>query len=92
MPLFRTMKVYEIREMTPMSFNSQIRISGAKVNKVQGLPWWSSGQDFMLPVQGAQVQFLVRELDPHATSKSLHASTKIPNATTKKTQSNQINK
>ena len=78
MPLFRTMKVYEAREMTPMSFNSHIRISGAKVNKVQGLPWWSSGQDFMLPVQGAQVQFLVRELDPHATSKSLQASTKDP--------------
>ena len=72
------MKVYETREMTLISFNSQIRISVAKVNKVQGLPWWSSGQDFMLPMQGAQVQLLVRELDPHVTSKSLHASTKDP--------------
>ena len=29
-----------------------------------GLPWWSSGQDSMLPVQGSQVLSLVRELDP----------------------------
>ena len=72
------MKVYETREMTLISFNSQIRISVAKVNKVQGLPWWSSGQDFMLPMQGDQVQLLVRELDPHVTYKSLHASTKDP--------------
>ena len=30
----------------------------------QGLPWWSSGQDSKLPMQGAQVPFPVRELDP----------------------------
>ena len=30
----------------------------------QGLPWWSRGQDSELPVQGAQVRSLVRELDP----------------------------
>ena len=31
----------------------------------------------MLPMQGAWVQFLVRELDPtYATTKSLHAATK----------------
>ena len=29
-----------------------------------GLPWWASGQDSKFPMQGAQVQFLVRELDP----------------------------
>ena len=29
-----------------------------------GLFWWSSGQDSALPVRGAQVQSLVRELDP----------------------------
>ena len=27
-------------------------------------PWWSGGEEAMLPVQGAQVQSLVRELDP----------------------------
>ena len=31
---------------------------------VKGLPWWSSGWDSMLPVQGTQVQSLVTELDP----------------------------
>ena len=29
-----------------------------------GLPWWSSGWDSLLPVQGARVRSLVRELDP----------------------------
>ena len=28
------------------------------------LPWWSSDWDSMLPMQGAQVQLLVGELDP----------------------------
>ena len=28
----------------------------------KGLPWWSSGQDFLFPMQGAWVQSLVREL------------------------------
>ena len=31
----------------------------------QGLPWWSSGSDFVLPLQGAWVRPLVRELRPH---------------------------
>ena len=44
---------------------------------VSRLPWWSSGYDSMLPMQGTQVQSLVRELDPHAATK---------------TQCNQINK
>ena len=30
----------------------------------KGLPWWNSGQDSELPVQGAWVQSLVRKLDP----------------------------
>ena len=34
----------------------------------QGLPWWSSGQDSKLPMQGAQVLFPVRELDPTCPS------------------------
>ena len=29
-----------------------------------GLPWWSSGWDSELPMQGAWVRSLVRELDP----------------------------
>ena len=32
--------------------------------KSQGLPWWHSDQDPTLPMQGAQVQSMVRELDP----------------------------
>ena len=34
------------------------------IKKWLGLPWWSSGWDFTLPVQGAWVRSLVRELDP----------------------------
>ena len=34
--------------------------------------------DSVLSMQGAQVQSLVRKLDPHATTKSLHAATKAP--------------
>ena len=29
-----------------------------------GLPWWSRGQDSMLPAQGAQAQPLIRRLSP----------------------------
>ena len=30
----------------------------------QGLPWWSSGQNSMLAMQGLGIQSLVRELNP----------------------------
>ena len=30
----------------------------------KGLPWWSSGQDSIFPMQGAQVPSLGRKLDP----------------------------
>ena len=30
--------------------------------KAQAIPWWSSGQDSVLPLQGTWVQSLVREL------------------------------
>ena len=44
----------------------------------EGLPWWSSGQDSKLPVQGAQVWSLVRELDPACCyQKVLSAASKI---------------
>ena len=39
-------------------------VSGDKKKAVWGLPWWSSGWDSVLPVQGSWVQSLVRELDP----------------------------
>ena len=29
---------------------------------IVGVPWWSSGEDSMLPPQGAQVQSLVQEV------------------------------
>ena len=47
---------------------------------IQGLPWWRSGQDSMLPVQGARVQSLVRELDPMCMQqlRISHATTKEP--------------
>lgn len=35
-----------------------------KLSAFGGPPWWSSGQDSMLPMQRTQVQALVRELDP----------------------------
>ena len=37
--------------------------SGPK--RTQGLPWWSRGSDSVLPMKGAQVQSLVRELRFH---------------------------
>ena len=46
---------------------------------VTGTPWWSSGYDSTLPVQGAWVGSLVRELDPpHAAPKILHATAEGP--------------
>ena len=60
----------------------------AKAQVAQGLHWWSSGQDSTLPMQGAKVWPLVRELDltccnyrshmPQGRSKILHATTKDP--------------
>ena len=41
------------------------QLSGEKEKKKrEGLPWWSSVQDFTIPMQGAWVPSLVRELDP----------------------------
>ena len=31
----------------------------------EGLPWWPSGKDPVLPMQGAQVRSLVKELRSH---------------------------
>ena len=43
------------------------------LEEFEGLPWWSSGWDSELSMQGAQIQSLVRELD---TTKSWHATAK----------------
>ena len=41
------------------------------LNQVKGgLPWWPSGQDSVLPMQGALAQSLVRELNPTHGNKS----------------------
>ena len=49
------------------------------VKCVLGLPWWS-----MLPMQGTQVQFPVRELDTvHFNERSCMSQLKILHATTK---------
>ena len=60
---------------------------------MQGSSWWSGGWDLPLPVQRAQVQSLVRELDSHMPQfkGSCASTTKIPRAATKTWQS-QINK
>ena len=34
-----------------------------KVKSNRGLSWWSNGQDSTLPIQGAWLQSLTRELD-----------------------------
>ena len=39
---------------------------------VAGLPWWSSGQDTAFSMQGAWVQFLVRELDLTCRNQRFH--------------------
>ena len=31
--------------------------------ELQGLSWWTSGKDFMLPIQGARVRPLIRDPD-----------------------------
>ena len=41
-----------------------------------GLPWWPSGQDPTLRMQGAQAGSLVRELDPTCQNQDFTAATK----------------
>ena len=41
-------------------------------NELLGPPWWSSGQDSLLPVQGAKVPTLVRELRSHLMQLSVY--------------------
>ena len=40
-----------------------------------GLPWWSSGYDSRLPMQGDQVLSCLGSEIPHATTKSSQAET-----------------
>ena len=39
---------------------------GLDQDQLLGIPWWSSGEDSTLPLQGAQVRSLVGELRYHA--------------------------
>ena len=43
---------------------------------IKGLTWWSSGYDFMLPMQGARVRSPVRELRSHIPQLSPRAATR----------------
>ena len=45
-----------------LCFSNLFRLGTNIQSTVLGLPWWSSGLDSMLPLQGAWVQSLVREL------------------------------
>ena len=56
---------------------------------VLGLPSWRSGKDSVLPMQGAQVRSLVRELDPTRMLRVCMPQLRSPRAATK-TQHNQI--
>ena len=48
-----------------LSFSQRLLLFNSNFKRgLGGLPWWSSGQDSKLPVPGAQVPSLVRELDP----------------------------
>ena len=63
------------------TFNKRTDWFSSKVSRL-GLPWWSSDWDSMLPVQGAQVQSLIREADFHLLQlKILQATTKIKDPT-----------
>ena len=46
-------------------------VSGGRNNISRGLLWWSSSWHPEPPVQGAQVQPLVRELDPTRRTEEL---------------------
>ena len=54
-------------------------------NALGGLPWWSSSEEFALPIQGMHVRFLVKEVRSHVSQDI------SPHVTTK-TQHSQINK
>ena len=57
-----------IRVITGRNANSSLEHLGCTASKAimeaLGLPWWSSGWDSMLPMQGTLVLSLVEELDP----------------------------
>ena len=55
----------DAQSLTYKDSKSKIRRSAwCQLSTVLGLSWRSSGYDSVLPMQGAQVQSLVRELDP----------------------------
>ena len=74
-------KIYFLIIVSQYFIKSQMHKSS-----LEGLPWWCSGWDSVLPMQGAGTQSLVRELDPTCMPQlrvrmpqlSLRAATKEP--------------
>ena len=72
--MVRENKIKTVKQIPPVekkkrnpSFRIRISVTsslGIKHYLSIGLPWWSSGLASVLPMQEAQVQSLVRELDP----------------------------
>ena len=56
--------IYSTEHNTHTQQESGLGYSSVKKHWLRGLPWWASGLDSALPMQGAQVQSLLRELDP----------------------------
>ena len=67
------MKMIPATKLFSFLLSSQGWSLSLKNMHTEGLPWWSDGSDAELPMQGAWVQFLVKELDPHAATKSSQA-------------------
>ena len=65
---FRTLQV-EMQDGT-ITLETSLQKFLEKLN--MGLPWWSSGSDSTLPMQGAQIQFPVRELGSSCRNQEVH--------------------
>ena len=55
----------EMSKVFPLKSSKHLKNLPRQKEELPGLPWWSSGQDFMLSMQGMQVWFPVRELTSH---------------------------
>ena len=65
---FRTLQV-EMQDGT-ITLENILQKFLEKLN--MGLPWWSSGLDSTLPMQGAQIQFPLRELGSSCRNQEVH--------------------
>lgn len=52
-------------------------MKGLFSKQYKGLAWWSSGKDSTFPMQGVQVQSLIRELDLTPRDSACYAAVKI---------------